>query len=421
MTEWMLKIPIGKAHKIKDKDKTKEQLINELVKLRQRIAELEAVETERVRSQQQIQRRLQRLDALREIDMAISASLDLHVAFNILLDRVITQLGIDAADVLLLNPHTQTLEYAAGRGFRTQALQHTNLRLGESYAGRAALERRIVSISSLPEAMGGFQRAPLLADEEFITYYAAPLIVNGQIKGMLEIFHRAFLDPDQRWLDALETLAGQVAIAIDEDDPSLFDELQRSNIELAMPQDTTLAGWTNTLELGDEETEGHTQRVTEMTVHIARAMGMSPGERVHVRRGALLHDIGKMDIPNSILLKPGPLTEEEWEIVRRHPSHAYELLSPIVYLRPALDIPYYHHEKWDGTGYPRGLHGEQIPLAARIFAVVDVWDALCSDRPYRAAWSEEKTRKYIREQAGRHFDPNVVEVFLELLNQDVKG
>ncbi|RJX27432.1 MAG: HD-GYP domain-containing protein, partial [Dethiobacter sp.] len=173
------------------------------------------------------------------------------------------------------------------------------------------------------------------------------------------------------------------------------------------------------LDLKDEETEGHSRRVTEMTLRIAREMGLKDEELVHVRRGALLHDIGKMGVPDAILLKPGKLTDEEWEIMRRHPVYAYQMLSRIGYLRPALDIPYCHHEKWDGTGYPRGLKGEEIPLPARIFAVVDVFDALTSDRPYRPAWPKEKALAYLRQQAGRHFDPRVVEAFLSLTEQNL--
>ncbi len=167
------------------------------------------------------------------------------------------------------------------------------------------------------------------------------------------------------------------------------------------------------LDLKDKETEGHSRRVTEMTISVARKMAMKNEDLAHVRRGALLHDIGKMGIPDGILLKPGKLTDEEWEIMRRHPSYAYEMLLPIAYLRPALDIPCCHHEKWDGSGYPRGLKAEQIPLAARIFAVVDVYDALTSDRPYRPGWTKEQALKHIREQRGRHFDPRVVEIFLQ--------
>ncbi|MCJ7722760.1 MAG: HD domain-containing protein, partial [Anaerolineales bacterium] len=158
-----------------------------------------------------------------------------------------------------------------------------------------------------------------------------------------------------------------------------------------------------------------TKRVTETTLKLASHLGVKDAELVHVRRGALLHDIGKMGIPDSILHKPGPLNEEDWALMRRHPVFAYNLLSPLTYLRPALEIPYCHHEKWDGSGYPRGLMGEQIPLMARIFAVVDVWDALISDRPYRKAWTNEKALAYIREQAGLHFDPNIVDAFLKIM------
>jgi putative nucleotidyltransferase with HDIG domain len=185
-----------------------------------------------------------------------------------------------------------------------------------------------------------------------------------------------------------------------------------------MSYDATIEGWSRALDYRDKETEGHSQRVTEMTVKIAQFMGMSEAELAHVRRGALLHDIGKMGIPDRILLKPGKLTDEEWEIMRKHAEYAYELLSPIAFLRPALDIPYCHHEKWDGTGYPRGLKGEQIPLSARIFAVVDVWDALNSDRPYRPAWPKEKAYEYISEKAGEDFDPGVAGVFLKVISEE---
>ncbi|MDZ4242162.1 MAG: HD domain-containing phosphohydrolase, partial [Candidatus Omnitrophota bacterium] len=174
--------------------------------------------------------------------------------------------------------------------------------------------------------------------------------------------------------------------------------------------------WAMALDLRDKETEGHSRRVTETTEQIARAMDLSEADLVHVRRGALLHDLGKLGIPDGILLKPGPLTEEEWVIMRRHPQLAFDLLSPIAYLKPALDIPYCHHEKLDGSGYPRGLSGEQIPLAARIFAVVDVWDALHSDRPYRPAMPPEKARAIIEADTGRHFDPRVVEAFFRVMD-----
>jgi putative nucleotidyltransferase with HDIG domain len=372
-----------------------------------------AVAIENARLFHQTERGLRRLAALNGIDKAITSSLDLNVTLDVFLDNVVRELNVDAADVLLLDGVSRTLDYAAGRGFRSGALQHTRLPVGEGYAGQAVLERRVVNIPDLASRRDGLRHTPLLGREGFVAYYAVPLICKGQVKGILEVFHRAPLNPDEEWSGFLETLAGQAAIAIDS--VQMFDNLQRSNADLTLAYDITLEGWSHALDLRGKETEGHTRRVTELTLRLARIMGMNEADLVHVRRGALLHDIGKMGIPDSILLKPGPLTEAEWELMHKHPTCAVDLLSPIAYLRPALDIPGCHHEKWDGTGYPHGLAGEHIPLAARIFAVVDVWDALCSERPYRPAWSRVQAREYICEQAGKHFDPVVVERFLAML------
>ena len=199
---------------------------------------------------------------------------------------------------------------------------------------------------------------------------------------------------------------------------ALFTDLERSNEALMQAYDETLAGWSYALELRDGETRGHTQRVTELTLRLAEASGMSENELVHIRRGALLHDIGKLGVPDAILRKAGRLSDEEWAVMRKHPVYAYEWLAPITYLRPALVIPYCHHERWDGTGYPRGLKGEAIPLAARLFAVVDVWDALCSERPYHLPWPVEEVKAYLAAQAGTHFDPAVVALFLRLIQDD---
>jgi len=370
--------------------------------------------TEKREAQEQIERQLQRLAALRSIDIAITSSLDLRVTLDVLLDKVTAQLQVDAANVLLLNPHTHMLEFSAGHGFHTNQISGSMLRLGEGYAGRSALERKMVHIPDLTLAPS-LMRASLTEGENFVAYYVVPLIAKGQVKGVLEIFHRSHLESDASWFDFLEALAGQAAIAID--NATLFNDQQRANVELALAYDVTLEGWSRALDLRDEETEGHSQRVTEMAVRLARRMGVDDSDLVHLRRGALLHDIGKMGIPDSILLKPGPLNDEEWAIMRKHPAYAYELLSPIAFLRPALDIPYCHHEKWDGTGYPRGLKGEQIPLAARIFAVVEVWDALRSDRPYRKAWPVEKVQAHVISLSGRHFDPLVAEAFMAMQHE----
>jgi putative nucleotidyltransferase with HDIG domain len=217
---------------------------------------------------------------------------------------------------------------------------------------------------------------------------------------------------DEEQISFLETMATQAAIAID--NAQLFNDLQRSNFELEMAYDATIEGWSRALELRDQDTEGHTLRVADMTIHLAQAMGVKGGEIIHVRRGALLHDIGKMGVPDSILLKSGKLNDEEWVIMKKHTVYAFEMLWPIEFLRPALDIPHYHHEHWDGTGYPQQLKEEQIPLPARVFAVADVWDALTNNRPYREAWTKKKALDYIITNAGKHFDPHVVEMFLEL-------
>ena len=201
----------------------------------------------------------------------------------------------------------------------------------------------------------------------------------------------------------------------------LEQKVQERTAQLYHAYDATLEGWVKALDLRDHETKGHTQRVTEMTLRLARAMGMQEGELVHIRRGALLHDIGKIGIPDAILLKPGKLTEDERLRMQKHPEYAFEWLFSIEYLQPALAIPYSHHEKWDGTGYPCGLKGEEIPIAARLFAVVDVWDALRSDRPYRQGWPEKQVMEHIQAQAGTHFDPQVVSVFLRLLAKESRA
>jgi len=237
--------------------------------------------------------------------------------------------------------------------------------------------------------------------------------VTGKVVGVLEVFSRAQLQSHPEWLDFFNTLAGQAAIAIE--NATLFESLESTNRDLFQAYDATIEGWSHAMDLRDKETEGHTQRVTRMTLELAQAMGVKEAQRIHIRRGSLLHDIGKLGVPDHILLKSETLSEAEWEIMRKHPQFAYEMLSPIRYLGPALNIPYCHHERWNGTGYPRGLIGEQIPLEARIFAVVDVWDAVRSDRPYRPAWDIETARSYILEHAGSDFDPIVVKHFLEMI------
>lgn len=360
---------------------------------------------------ERIKRQIEHLTALVEIDRAINFSFDLNHSLTTLLTHVTAQLGVDAADILLHNPTSRMLEYVAGRGFLTTGLEHTSQPIGEGHAGRAALEQRIVHVPDLANELDRFLDKMLVAGENFVSYHGVPLIAKDQIMGVLEVFQRTRLTRDDEWHKFLAALASQAAIAID--NVTLFDSLQRSNTELFQAYDATIEGWSRALELRDHETEGHTQRAANLTVKLARLFGLSEAELVQVRWGALLHDIGKMGIPDEILLKKESLSAAEWVVMKKHTLFAYEMLSPIRYLHSALDIPYAHHEKWDGTGYPLGLKGEQIPLAARIFAVADVWDALRSDRIYRTSWSMEKVRAHLNGMAGTHFDPHVVKVCLE--------
>lgn len=370
--------------------------------------------TERVLAEESARNQLARVSSLREIDLAILSTFDLRVMLETGLDQVISQLKADAADILLLDPEEKTLKFSTGRGFRFKAIEKTRLRVGEGHAGKAALEKRTVRVSKLSTTKE-FSRSAFIEGEDFLEYFGTPSIVKGEVRGVLEVFQRTAFDPDPDWINFLEVLAGQIAIAID--NATLFHELRRSNAELELAYETTLEGWSAALDLRDKETEGHTQRVTTMTIELAKRIGLSSSELVNVRRGALLHDIGKMGVPDHILLKPDKLSEAEWEIMKKHPVYAYDLLSHIAYLRKALDIPYCHHEKWDGTGYPRGLEGANIPLTARIFSVVDVYDALTSDRPYRNRWPRERALEYIRAQSGLHFDPKVVDSFWEMINE----
>ncbi len=359
--------------------------------------------------------RLERMDSLRKIDQAITSGFDLNVTLNILIDELQGKLAVDAVAVLFYEKKGQTLSFFQGQGFQTTWIQQTNLLLGQGYAGKVALDRRDIFIQNLDLSEIRALKPEKTKEEDFISYYGVPLIAKDQLIGVLEIFHRSLLTPNNEWISFLQTLAGQAAIAID--NITLYSDLQTSNTNLSLAYDATIEGWAQALEMRDTETEGHSRRVVETTMELARALGYSDENLAHLRRGALLHDIGKMGVPDAILQKPGQLTESEWQVMREHPTYAYKWLSSIDYLKPALDIPYCHHEKWDGTGYPRGLAGEKIPLNARIFSIVDVWDALRSDRPYRKAWSREKTLAHIQTESAKHFDPEIVDAFVKYLDE----
>ncbi len=363
----------------------------------------------------ELRRRLAHVQSLRRIDMAITNSVDVRLVLDIFMDQVIADLEVDAVAVLLFEPGAARLTPFLGRGFAAELAAGRGVPVGEGPAGRAAREQRTVYI---PDLRSEGERGSAVAGDaqaRYASYLAVPMLAKGQLQGVIELYARRRLEPTDEWLEFLETYADQGAIAIE--NSQLLTSLERSNSELQLAYDRTIEGWAYALDLKDEETAGHSKRVTEMTVRLARRLGVPEEQMVHVQRGALLHDIGKMGIPDQILLKHEELTEDEYELMKRHTIYAYELLSPIEFLRPALDIPYCHHEKWAGGGYPRGLAGEQIPLSARIFAVVDVYDALTSDRPYRPAWPVERALAYIRAESGRHFDPRVVDAFFSLVDE----
>lgn len=355
--------------------------------------------------------------------MAIIGTFDMNLMLMTIVRHMIVQLGVHAVGVWLYRPELNELHFFCGEGFRSDAFRHQPIRLGRDLLGETLVERKAVYVHHVTDAAQQSILRRLFPNDDFQAFYALPLVAKTEIIGVLAAFYRhpnPFLHEEvseREWIALLETLAGQASIAAD--NIRLFESTQRAMLDIVAAYDATIEGWSRALDLRDRETHGHTQRVLDLTLRLAQVMGIPAKEWPHLRRGVLLHDIGKIAIPDRILHKPGPLTPEEWEIMRRHPEVAYEMLKDINYLKPALDIPYCHHEKWDGSGYPRGLKGEQIPLAARLFAVVDVWDALTSDRPYRKAFTLQEALDYIRSQSGTHFDPKVVEAFVKLIEDEV--
>ncbi len=332
-------------------------------RISQDIRALKAAEHQIQQLNKDLQQQLRHVNSLREIDQSIASSADLTITLGLVLDNIRQELEIDVATVLLLDPHQQTLTYAVTRGFYATKLEASTVRLGTGLAGRVGRSRQPLSLPELTGTSVLPAWREMLRNEGLTSYYAAPLLMKGQVLGVIEVLHHQAWMLSPEWLMTFETLIGQAAIAVD--NARLVEELERSNAELRLAYDATIEGWAGALDLRDKETEGHSRRVTEMTVELCQTLGFTPEQLVNVRRGALLHDIGKMGIPDAILLKPGKLTDEEWVEMKQHPSHAVKLLSPITFLRPALEIPEAHHEKWDGSGYPYGLIGTAIPLSCQ--------------------------------------------------------
>ncbi|MBT3316113.1 MAG: GAF domain-containing protein [Anaerolineae bacterium] len=390
---------------MEDKNKTKSQLISELAELRQS-ASLSQGFSKYLIAVHRTSQRLQHLHSPESLAQEI-----IHVLEELL--------DYEYGAVLLINKSTKELLPFAlsdqGRGstfidMDKAYISSRGIRVGIGITGGVAQTGKSEHIGDVRQDKRYFSMRDDIRSE-----LCVPLINKKEIIGVINIETiklNAYSEIDLR---VLETVASQIAIAID--NANLYANLEKSHTALSLAYDNTLKGWARALELRDVEIKGHSNRVTDTTLRLARIMGIKGDDLEHVRRGALLHDIGKMGIPDSILLKPGKLTKKEWGIMRQHPVYAYKMLSDIPYLEPALDIPYYHHENWDGSGYPQGLVGEEIPHSARIFSIVDVWDALLSDRPYRKAWSKEKTYTYLIKNKGIHFDPHVVDVFMDMLKK----
>jgi putative nucleotidyltransferase with HDIG domain len=359
-----------------------------------------------------------RLASLMEVGHVINSSLGLERVLAEVMDELIALTRAERG-FLVLRDEEGKLVIRTARGMDRVDLE------GEAFAVSRTIVQQVADTGE-PVLTTNAEKDPRFGSQMSVislhlrSILCVPLKIKDDIIGVIFVDNRAHVGLFQESdLGLLSAFANQAAVAID--NARLFDHLQAANRglaaaneELEIAYDATLKGWIRALDLRDRETKGHTQRVTSLTRVLASALGFKGTELDHVTRGALLHDIGKMGIPDSILLKPGDLTMEERERMKQHPVLAYEMLHPIQFLRPALDIPYCHHEKWDGTGYPRGLRGEEIPIKARIFSIVDVWDALTSDRPYRKAMDPVEVQHYIRGQSGIFFDARIVDVFFGL-------
>lgn len=358
---------------------------------------------------------LAQLTALRSIDQSITSTTDLAATLNVVVDRIFATTDVDTVGVFLLGTSPDSLELSVGSRRDGKPPEDSDLSIAETVARECVASAWIASSNLAASAFLGLD----VRGDEATAWDGRPLIAKGVTLGALLVRYRTGVSRQAEQFYFLDALAGQAAIAIDAG--LLFRNLQRTRDEVLAAYDETLMGWARALDLRDHDTEGHSRRVTELTLSLAGKAGVPESELPDMRRGALLHDIGKIGVPDQILLKSGPLTDEEWRQMRRHPDLGVQLLEPISFLRPALDIVLYHHERWDGTGYPKGLAGEAIPLGARIFALADVWDALCSDRPYRPAWDVAQVREYISGESGRQFDPELVPVFLGLMDEPPAG
>lgn len=358
--------------------------------------------TTRITYEKKLEERYERLSVLHSIEM-ITKSSNHDITLDSVLNVITGKFGIENASIYLFDK-SKKLKHAYGSVIDNCFLDRHDLY--ENFIKNALLSKKI-KIFEISESNFEFFHT-----SGYECMYIIPLISENFIKGVLILLSKNYADKSSEWSSFLEIFGTEITLSLENFE--LLKNLRKKNKELIEAYDETIEGWARALDLRDKETEGHTRRVTELTLKLAKRMGFSEKELVNIKRGAMLHDIGKLGVPDNILLKPGKLNTEEWKIMKKHPIHAKEMLYPIEYLRRAINIPYYHHERWDGKGYPERLKEEEIPLEARIFAVIDVWDALTSDRPYRKALSKDEVREYIKKNSGSHFDPEIVKEFLKL-------
>ena len=376
------------------------------------IADMLASAIERSNLVMKVEKQLRRLESLHTIDQAITSVYEIKVVNKIILEQACKELGADAADILIFNSASNMLEYMGANGFLDRLIQNIRVPLTTSVAGKVLLENKDYAISNLEKNPLWFIRKNMQV-ENFRAYFAQPLSNKGEVVGVMEVFFRQPFFPDEEWNGFFEALATQAAVAYDS--YRKYTDLQKIQQNMASSFRSTLETWSKSMELNEIESHGHIRRVTNNTIRLAREMGVAEEALLDIERGALLHDIGKIGIMDNILLKKGELSDEEWIEIKKHPQIARDLLHNVKLLENALDIPYSHHENWDGSGYPQGLIGNAIPLSARIFSVVETYDVLISDRPFRKPWSKEEAIRYLVDQKGKKFDPDVVDKFLNII------
>lgn len=361
------------------------------------------------------------INTIHSINKAITANLEISIILDELIENIVTQLGMDAAMVLLADDAGREYRFDRGKGFKTSPAQQGRVISAESlprteYGGKKKfvipdLRAEGSRFDSMHKDIYGLSGAGFVEEEGFVGYINIPLVGREQLLGILELYSRSPLKPNKLWLNALTAVTGQAAVALYS--ATQFRMVQIANRKLSEAYESIIEGWARALDYRDHETEGHSRRVCANTMTLVSFLGIDGDSVRDIRRGALLHDIGKLRVPDRVLLKPGGLDADEWEIMKKHSEMGARMLQPMEFLKNAIDIPLYHHEKWNGTGYPKKLRGEEIPVAARIFSIIDVWDAICSDRPYRKALPRDEALAVIRKGEGEHFDPKVFEAFMD--------